>query len=254
MTDAKNYDEFAEQWFERRKQKQNHAHLFLEKPAMYGKLPDLAGKRVLCLGCGTGEECADILQRLPAEVVGVDLSEGMLEVARREVPGVVFQSMDMNDLRFPGGRFDFVYSSLVMHYARDWTKPLSEVCRVLAPGGRFLFSTHHPLKWGAQVTRSEGADTFVMGYSKPKMAGIVPQVFGDYFTTRRIEDRWFDAFDVSYYHKPLSEILAEIRNAGLQILDFVEPKATPEALTVNPIFHAIHQKIPLFMIFELGKP
>ena len=53
---ADSYNQHAAQWAERLRSGNNPAHRFLEKPAMYAKLPDLTGQRVLCIGCGSGEE------------------------------------------------------------------------------------------------------------------------------------------------------------------------------------------------------
>lgn len=51
------YNEKANEWAERLRTGKNIAHEYLEKPAMYEKLPGLKSKRVLCVGCGSGEEC-----------------------------------------------------------------------------------------------------------------------------------------------------------------------------------------------------
>ena len=53
----------------------------VEKPTMFSLLPNLSGKRVLDLGCGTGEHLAHYLAKGARQVVGLDLSERMLEAA-----------------------------------------------------------------------------------------------------------------------------------------------------------------------------
>src|SRR5215213_7871757 len=115
MTQSANYNNFADRWRELMNSGMNHAHRYLEKPAMSAKLPDLSGKRVLALGCGTGEECAALLDRGAALVTGIDQSEAMLALARKTFendPRVGFACMDMRRLSFAGSSFDFVYSSL----------------------------------------------------------------------------------------------------------------------------------------------
>lgn len=246
------YNESAKVWAERLRSGNNPAHRFLEKPAMYAKLPNLKGLRVLCLGCGTGEEC-DMLSAMGATVTGVDISSGLIEEARKAFPGIEFRVMDAETLLLDDNSFDFVYSSLTLHYLEDWTSVLSEIKRVLVPGGRLLFSTHHPIKWGSQVTRGETKDEFLMGYERPK-DGSAPQVYGDYLTPRRQEDTWFGSFSVTFYHRPLSHIMRDILKSGLIIEDFIEPLPSAEAATEAPAFNAIHQAIPLFMIFALRKP
>ena len=61
-----------------------------EKPALFSLAPDLAGKAVLDLGCGYGENCAEFKERGASRVLGIDISEKMLEVATAEHPDIDF--------------------------------------------------------------------------------------------------------------------------------------------------------------------
>jgi hypothetical protein len=90
------------------------------------------------------------------------------------------------------------------------------------------------------------------GYYSPKHESVPTVLHGDYFTTRLVEGRWFDEFDVVFYHKPLAEILREIRESGFVLIDLVEPQPTDEARAVAQNFYAVHSRIPLFMILELA--
>ena len=247
------YNAQAEQWAERLRAGNNPAHRFLEKPAMLAKLPDLGGKRVFCIGCGSGEEILLLRSRGASSIYAIDVSEALLEIARAGHPDVEFAMRSMEERQpFDDGTFDFVYSSLTLHYAVDWSGILREVARLLRPGGRMLFSTHHPVKWGAQVSRGEERDTFLMGYERPK--GQMPVVYGDYLGTRKIADRWFGTMDVESWHRPLPSILRDVVASGLLLVDFIEPMPTGEARTENPAFFEIHSRVPLFMILELQKP
>ncbi|MCL5090948.1 MAG: class I SAM-dependent methyltransferase [Patescibacteria group bacterium] len=248
----KSYDDYAKKWADKLRSGQNLAHKYLEKPAMYSKLPDLKGKSVICIGCGTGEECEHLKTLGADRVVGIDISQGLIEVAKKSFPQIEFQIMDMEEITLPEFSFDFAYSSLTLHYVEDWTKTLKSIYKVLKPGGVLLFSTHHPVKWSADVKRGDEKDTFLLGYTKFKQKDDC-EVYGDYLNTRKINDVWFGDFEVSYYHKPLSSIFKNILDSGFQITDFLEPKAVEEAKTEKVNFWKIHQKIPLFMIFELRK-
>jgi len=248
----KSYNDYAKRWAEKIRSGENLAHKYLEKPAMYKKLPDLKGKSILCIGCGTGEECKYLKNLGAAKVVGIDISEGLIEVAKQSYPDIEFMVMDMENIDLPASSFDFAYSSLTLHYVKDWTNTLQSISRVLKLGGILLFSTHHPIKWGAEVKRSEDKDSFFMGYTKYKKTEEY-EIFGDYLNTRKINDIWFGEFEVTYYHKPLSSIIGDILKSGFEILDFVEPKAVEEAKEEKFNFWQIHQKIPLFMVFELRK-
>lgn len=149
IKNAKQFDAHAEDWDAA--MGGNAGHRYLEKPAMERELPDcLAGKAVLCIGVGSGDELKEILQRGPSRVVGIDISNELLKIAQSRFPGVAFEKMEMTDLRFPDASFDFVYSSLTFHYARDWDVLLSGVYGVMKSGGELLFSTHHPGYWSGK--------------------------------------------------------------------------------------------------------
>ncbi len=246
------YDAYALKWAERMRSGKNLAHTFLEKPAMYQQLPNLKGKSVLCIGCGTGEECAHLQSRGAKKVIGIDISKGLIDYAKTSYPNLAFHVMDMEQLDFPEQTFDFVYSSLTMHYIDNWLDTLRGIHRILKQHGTFLFSTHHPMTWGAEVTRMSESESRVLGYEKHTSGEYT--VFGDYFNARKVDDVWFNEFHVSYYHRPLSAIIKDIRDSGFVISDILEPKPLASVIEENSNFYAIYGKIPLFMIFELTKP
>nr|WP_234892748.1 class I SAM-dependent methyltransferase [Sinorhizobium meliloti] len=104
------------------------------------------GARVLDLGCGTGVPTARQLVVSGFEVVGIDLSGGMVKLARECVPGATFHQMDIADLR-PGGprelgQFDAVaaFFSLLMLPRAEIPLALLTVRNVLVPGGLFALS------------------------------------------------------------------------------------------------------------------
>lgn len=101
----KSYNNYAKKWAERLRGGKNIAHKYLEKPAMYGKLPNLANKSVLCIGCGTGEECDYISKQGAKKVVGIDISDGLIEFAQKSYPKINFYVMDMEKIDFP----DFIF-------------------------------------------------------------------------------------------------------------------------------------------------
>ena len=110
-------------------------------------LPDFAGKHVLDLGCGYGWHCIYAAESGAASVLGVDISERMLQVARRktQLPQVTYRCSPIEDLDFPPGSFDVVLSSLAFHYLASFDKVVKQVKAWLSPGGDFLFSVEHPV-------------------------------------------------------------------------------------------------------------
>ncbi|MGW0760731.1 class I SAM-dependent DNA methyltransferase [Streptomyces sp. NPDC002814] len=111
---------------------------------LIGSLP--AGSRVLDLGCGTGLPTARQLAEAGLDVVGVDLSDGMIALARKHVPTGEFHQADIADLR-PGGpldlgRFDGVaaFFSLLMLPRAEIPLALRTVRHLLRPGGLLALS------------------------------------------------------------------------------------------------------------------
>ena len=97
---------------------------FVEKPMMLKMMPNIEGKRVLLLGCGTAEESELLKKFNPKSITGIDLSEKSIEVAKKAYPDLDFYVGDMHELPFDNNSFDFVYSSLVINYAKDKEEPL----------------------------------------------------------------------------------------------------------------------------------
>jgi SAM-dependent methyltransferase len=97
-------------------------------------------ERLLDLATGTGT-AARLAARLGAEVAGIDVSPGMVAVARRlSPPGVHFDVADAARLPFADGSFDVVTCSLGLSHFGDVSAVLREVRRVLRRGGRFVAS------------------------------------------------------------------------------------------------------------------
>jgi SAM-dependent methyltransferase len=93
------------------------------------------GERILDLGCGDGQLTAR-LAATGAQVIGVDASEAMVSAARSR--GVVADVASAEKLPYAGASFDAVFSNAALHWVRDHDAMMSEVHRVLKPGGRFV--------------------------------------------------------------------------------------------------------------------
>jgi ubiquinone/menaquinone biosynthesis C-methylase UbiE len=95
------------------------------------------GERVLDLGCGAGRFVA-ALRQAGADAIGVDLAEGALERARRNVPGA---DCSATTETIPDSSVDVVWCSEVIEHVPDTAALLSEARRVLKTGGRILVTT-----------------------------------------------------------------------------------------------------------------
>ncbi|OWK27122.1 MAG: hypothetical protein US76_00675 [Parcubacteria group bacterium GW2011_GWA2_38_13b] len=137
---------------------------------------------------------------------------------------------------------------------------MERIRNALKNNGTFLFSTHHPVSWGAETNRSKEKYSSLLGYEKYKDGKC--EVFGSYLNTKKINDIMFNEFNaidfpdikVTYYHRPLSNIIGDILKSGFMITDFIEPKPLKSVIKNScPGFYKGYSKIPIFMIFELKK-
>lgn len=97
--------------------------------------------RVLDLGCGTGQCPVRANVADSDDVIGVDIDEPSLAIARETFPNRKFRHARGEELPFPDASFDRVVSAVALPYM-DIPKTLAEVRRVLVPGGSIFFSVH----------------------------------------------------------------------------------------------------------------
>jgi ubiquinone/menaquinone biosynthesis C-methylase UbiE len=105
---------------------------------------------VLELACGTGRATRHILNALPphGSVVATDCSTDMLLIGKEEIDDkrITWQETDAHELPFDDHTFDHVVCQFGIMFFEDKLKVLSEVYRVLKPGGKFLFNTWDSLE------------------------------------------------------------------------------------------------------------
>lgn len=105
-----------------------------------------SGHQVLDVACGTGVLAREAERRVGpgGSVTGLDRNEGMLEVARRMAPGIDWKVAPAETLPFANDTFDAVVSQFGLMFFDDRSAALSEMLRVLKPGGRLAVAV-----WGA---------------------------------------------------------------------------------------------------------
>lgn len=230
---ARTYDAIAEAYVATIDENERPYNSLYERPGIIAMLPDVANKRVLDVGCGSGPLSAWLASR-GAEVVGFDASSKMISIARRRnILGATFHVADLaQPLEFlADGSFDVVVASLVMHYLHDWCEPLRELRRVLHPRGSLVFSTHHP---AMDLALSES---------------------GNYFDIELITDTWDlagDAHEVRFWRRPLSDMFAAFQTAGLRVVAFREPQPLEECRDRFPEAWTALTTQPRFAFFALS--
>lgn len=123
--------------------RQGGSDAYDERQAMLRLMPNVSGKRALCLHCGDGDVCVDLIEN-GAHVVGIDTFPAAIEQARRRLPDARFLVADVESPDLANeGPFDLVYTRLTTHPS-DPQHLFPALHQLLAPGGHLLFSATHP--------------------------------------------------------------------------------------------------------------
>lgn len=180
---------------------------------LLGPPGDLAGRLILEVGCGSAP-CSRWLAARGARVVAFDLSAGMLRHAREAagrtgVPVPLIQA-DVCELPFADACFGDAFSAFgAIPFVADSAGAMREVARVLRPGGRFVFSVTHPMRW--------------MFPDDPGPRGLtVIQSYFDHSPYVEVDGDGSPAY--AEHHRTLGDRIRELHAAGFVLEDLMEPE------------------------------
>jgi len=179
-------------------------------------LGDVAGRRVLEIGCGSAP-CSRWLRRAGAEPVALDVSGGMLaraaELNRSTGLAVPLLQADAGALPLADASVDLVCSAFGgLPFVADAQAVLTEIARVLRPGGRVVASVNHPMRW--PMPDSPDPDDL--------------QVLSSYFDrTPYVETDGAGRTVYVEHHRTIGDWVRAVVGAGLVLTDLLEPEWTP---------------------------
>lgn len=126
--------------------KHDNPLLLLESRYFERMLPNITGKHVLDIGCGTGRCIEELLSRgRPASICGLDASQEMLRVAtEKKLPGVALIHAELPSIPVPSESMDIVSASFVLSYVDDIQNTAIELSRVVREGGDLFITDMHP--------------------------------------------------------------------------------------------------------------
>jgi SAM-dependent methyltransferase len=207
-TVTNDYDSFAEAYAA--ETESNLLNGYYARPAILDLAGNVAGRRILDVGCGAGSLLAALRDR-GAIVTGVDPSIKMLELARQrlgEGAALLQAGLGGAPLPFPDDAFDDAIACLVLHYLEDWKAPLADLRRVLMPGGRLIVAVNHPFGYKLQYPDA------------------------DYFAPREYSEEYTFSgqnAQLTYWHRPLHAMTSAFIEAGFRISVVSEPPPAPGA-------------------------
>ena len=239
----------ANGWIEFSNSGNNIHRDFLDTPKFLEFLPKNVKKlHALDVGCGDGYNTR-LVAKLGVEIIGIDISEGMIEYARnredKENLGVKYHICNAESLPFSNQEFDFCIATMSL---MDMTHPkevLEEIYRVLKQGGFFQFSILHPCYMTPirkHIRNSNGIE-------------IALEV-GKYFDEGEYEEIWgvehHAQFKTIHYHRTLSSWINMISESKFKIERVTEPFADEKIIETCP--HLEHTRnAPNTIIFRCRK-
>jgi SAM-dependent methyltransferase len=195
-------------------------------PTMMRLVGDIANKRVIDVGCGSGYLTAE-LARKGSYVLGVDPSKEMIRIAKREygnLPRLKFINRSIEDFssHYSGTGFDIAVSNMSLITIANLEEALRAISSVLLPKGIFAFNITHPCFYN-QYRKYQSAGTFQYHISHAQKGSFI--ISND---PRGLPS------PTTHFHRPLQEYFRSLKAASFAIDELIEPFPTPDVQKLYP--------------------
>jgi SAM-dependent methyltransferase len=241
------YDHTADNWA---RHQPSSLSDYTARPQVLALCEPLAGKEVLDLGCGEGY-CSRMLRQRGASVTGLDLSPGMIELARRaeqlQPLGIRYDTADASSVDLGTASMDLVVAVFLFNYldVDQMQRTMANVHRMLRPGGHFVFAVPHP----AFAFMRPAAPPFYFdvgqsGYFSGRNASFAGKIW----------KRDGTALDVQLVQKTLGDYFDGLRLAGFaQMPQVTELAVTAEMVELDPAFFGPLFDYPLHLAIKVAR-
>ncbi|PHJ54986.1 methyltransferase type 11 [Nostoc linckia z18] len=225
---------------------------FTARPFVLGLCEPVNGLRVLDIGCGEGYCSRELRRRGAAQVHGIDLSQSMIEAAIvQEVENALGISYEVgcatNLKQFNNGELDLVVAVFLFNYLTiaQTQECMTEVARVLRPGGRFVFSVPHP---SFPYMREPGYPFYFQVEGKGYFSKRDRQFPG------RIWKRDGSWLNVQLIHKTFEDYFNALKIAGFNTMPILqELRVTPEHIALDESFFSPLLDQPLHLAIQVSR-
>ncbi len=235
----------AEFWVRIIRERRDRYRTELTDEAALTAIGACGGLDVLDAGCGEGYMTRLLAERGARRVTGADKSPALIAAARAAsagLPAAHFTEADVADLPFGSESFDLALVNHLLNDLPDIVGPVSELVRVLRPGGRLVILMLHPCFYGHRAERQEIRR---------------PLPVADYFAPRVIEQRFEVDGIVSpdptvTWVRPLETYTKAITGSGLRITSLAEPHPSDAQLAESRWWRENFPR-PLFLLITARK-
>ncbi|MEK4251750.1 class I SAM-dependent methyltransferase [Paenibacillus sp. FSL W7-1287] len=211
---------------------------FIEQPAMRRLLPEVEGLTIADLGCGFGDLALYLVENGAQQVVGVDLSENMLQHAKKH-ERIQYVRSSMEDIEFEHNQFDLIVSSLAFHYVEDFEALIQRITKWMKPNGYLVFSTEHPV-----ILAHKSQSGWIRDANEQPLYWPM-----DNYGEEGERSQFWGIDGVIKYHRKLSTLVNTLIRHGLVIQEIDEPEATKEGLVKMPRM-VNERKRPSFIVIK----
>lgn len=179
-------------------------------------LSSLEGSNILDAGCGNGKDCKYISEK-GFNIVGIDLSEGMLKIAKERVPNGIFEVMDIANITYSENSYDGIISNCSLFHipVEELPKTMETFRKILKPNGKLLL-----------ILQEGNGETMV---EEPYRPGV--HIYMNYFSSVQIQSLLEEyGFYINYFGKESSPNEFELGDGKLIIISSNSKKLEKSSL------------------------
>lgn len=230
----------------RNNEKGHNANDVIEIPTIRSMLPDLTDMKILDLGCGYGENCKYFIDNGAKQVLGIDISTNMIEIAKNKNKNdkIDYKVMSMEDINKLEEKFNLVISSLAVHYVEDFDKLCKDVSNLLEKDGYFIFSQENPVGTGTILNEECNNETKITIGNKKYY------LLSNYNENGKRLVNWNNC-EVIKYHRNFSYIINTLIKY-FEIIELKEPIPTEQMIKQNPKYINQFDK-PYFLFIKVKR-
>lgn len=235
------WENAAKEWLTSIEENISRNHVLIPKTMEI--LGDIAGKKVLDLGCGEGGY-SRLLSEKGAKVMGIDASKTLISAAKElsadmNIDYYVKSACALEGIK--NNTFDIVISAMCLMAIEDLESALSEMYRVLKPGGTVVISILHPCFSGSNIGWSSDNE-----FSK----FIVDSYYHEGSYQEGLSKHL--GKPISFWHRTLGNTINPMLHLGFKLRGLYEPKPSDSLVSeYSGLKHLL--SVPMFMIIELSK-
>ncbi|NKC32394.1 class I SAM-dependent methyltransferase [Falsiroseomonas selenitidurans] len=231
------WGESAGAWIASQGEEGDYGRRFVLDAPMLARVAAAPVRAALDVGCGEGRFCR-LLRARGIAATGIDPTEALLEEARRRDPGGDYRPGRAEALPAPDAAFDLVVSYLSLIDIPDAAAGITEMARVLAPGGRLLIANLNPFFTAGMpdgwVRRGEATHFAI-----------------DRYLEERAEWVGWRGIRIRNWHRPMHHYMTLLLGRGLVLTHFDEPAPREGG---DPHAAARYRRVPYFHIMEWCRP